>query len=77
VVGAPDYFATGGVSVYYGSATGPATTASWKVTSEQNNSHFGSFVGTAGDVNGDGDRLVYPTIDSLAEPPRLPGDPIT
>lgn len=54
VVGAPDYFAAGGVSVYYGSATGPATTASWKVTSEQNNSHFGFSVGTAGDVNGDG-----------------------
>ncbi len=40
--------------VYYGSATGLNTTASWSAEGNQANANFGVSVGTAGDVNGDG-----------------------
>jgi hypothetical protein len=58
IVGAPyddgPYTDTGRVSVYLGSASGPATTASWQVVGDQQDAHFGASVSTAGDVNGDG-----------------------
>lgn len=40
--------------VYYGSASGPSTTANWTAESNQESARFGHSVGTAGDVNGDG-----------------------
>ena len=40
--------------VYHGSATGLSPTADWTAESDQANALFGSSVGTAGDVNGDG-----------------------
>lgn len=40
--------------VYLGSASGLTTTAAWTTESNQTNAHYGSAVGTAGDVNGDG-----------------------
>ncbi|MFN0244821.1 MAG: integrin alpha [Planctomycetota bacterium] len=40
--------------VYLGSATGLATTAVWTADSNQAFANFGSWTGTAGDVNGDG-----------------------
>lgn len=44
----------GAAFVYYGSATGLATSPAWMVTGEQASAYFGRAVGTAGDVNGDG-----------------------
>src|SRR5262249_31359115 len=40
--------------VYHGSASGLSTTPDWTAESDQNFAQFGSSVGTAGDVNGDG-----------------------
>jgi hypothetical protein len=40
--------------VYQGSASGLATTPAWMAESNESFSNFGSSVGTAGDVNGDG-----------------------
>jgi hypothetical protein len=40
--------------VYLGSAAGLSTTLNWRAESDQVAAHFGSSVGTAGDVNGDG-----------------------
>jgi hypothetical protein len=40
--------------VYHGSAGGLSTTPDWTAESDQANSRFGTSVGTAGDVNGDG-----------------------
>ena len=58
IVGAPDYdndqYNEGRVYVYHGSASGLSTTAAWIVESDQASAYFGTSVGTAGDVNGDG-----------------------
>jgi uncharacterized repeat protein (TIGR01451 family) len=40
--------------VYHGSASGLSSSSSWTAESNQGFSNFGSSVGTAGDVNGDG-----------------------
>src|SRR6266568_8640711 len=40
--------------VYYGSASGLSLTANWTAEGDQANAYFGTSVGTAGDVNGDG-----------------------
>jgi hypothetical protein len=53
LVGAPGYLAPF-ASLYYGSATGPATTAAWTVHGEDPSGAFGDVVRAAGDVNGDG-----------------------
>ncbi len=39
---------------FYGSPTGPSTTANWTAESDQTFAQFGNAAGTAGDVNGDG-----------------------
>jgi len=44
----------GRASVYLGSTTGLRATAIWSAEGNQDNAYFGSSVGTAGDVNGDG-----------------------
>jgi FG-GAP repeat len=44
----------GKVFGYYGSATGPTTTADWTVESNQDGARLGRSVAGAGDVNGDG-----------------------
>ena len=44
----------GRVQVFLGSAAVPSTTASQTIESNQANRYFGTIVGTAGDVNGDG-----------------------
>lgn len=58
IVGVPYYDNTpvdeGVAFIYYGSATGLSTTASWTAESNQTNSSFGAVVAGAGDVNGDG-----------------------
>jgi hypothetical protein len=58
IVGAPSYD-NGGINegrayVYLGSASGPGLSAAWTAEGNQSGVHFGSSVGTAGDVNGDG-----------------------
>ncbi|MGD8623433.1 MAG: FG-GAP-like repeat-containing protein [Anaerolineae bacterium] len=45
---------SGAVFVYYGSAAGLSPTPNWMAESDQSQSSFGSSVGSAGDVNGDG-----------------------
>ncbi len=58
IIGAPYYNSpnpnTGQASVYYGSSGGLSTTPDWTAESNQAYARFGSSVGTAGDVNGDG-----------------------
>ena len=44
----------GRVYVYHGSTVGLSTTAAWSVESDHGGAYFGTSVGTAGDVNGDG-----------------------
>jgi hypothetical protein len=44
----------GRVFLYYGSATGPGATANWIGEINQAHANFGSSLGVAGDVNGDG-----------------------
>jgi len=53
IVGAP-FLGNGRSLVYHGSAAGLSPTASWTAQGGQPGSEFGSPVGTAGDVNGDG-----------------------
>ena len=57
IVGAPGFpkgDLQGKVYVYHGSAGGLSRTPAFSVAGENNNDRFGSSVGTAGDVNGDG-----------------------
>ena len=58
IVGAPAYdngeSNEGRAFVYLGSASGPGLSAAWTAEGNQSGVHFGSSVGTAGDVNGDG-----------------------
>jgi arylsulfatase A-like enzyme len=55
VMGAPGYASkTGRIYVYAGGAAGLSATPAYTATGETANSQFGSAVGTAGDVNGDG-----------------------
>lgn len=55
-----DYFATGDqqtegrVFLYHGSANGPASAPAWTAEGDQAYAYFGSALGPAGDVNGDG-----------------------
>jgi uncharacterized repeat protein (TIGR01451 family) len=55
IIGA-DYWDTGmgQAYVYYGSASGLSINPDWNVQDSQSASLFGNWVGTAGDVNGDG-----------------------
>ncbi len=58
IVGANGYTngqgSEGAAFVYLGSASGLAASPAWSAESDQTNALFGSAVGTAGDVNGDG-----------------------
>jgi hypothetical protein len=57
VIGAPDYPANnrvGRVYVYFGGAGGPDTTPDFIADGQVSGNRFGSPVGTAGDVDGDG-----------------------
>jgi hypothetical protein len=58
IVGAPGWHNPetdeGAAWVYHGSNTGVETTSSWGVASNGTGAKFGTSVGTAGDVNGDG-----------------------
>ncbi len=59
IIGAPHYNSGGEVNegkayVFHGSATFPATTASWSVESNQTGAWYGFSVASLGDVNGDG-----------------------
>ena len=58
IVGAPYYdngqTDEGRAYVYHGSAAGLSTSAAWTAESDQAGARFGWWVGTAGDVNGDG-----------------------
>jgi hypothetical protein len=47
-------YAEGGAYVYHGSAAGLSTGADWSAEGNRSGAYFGSSVGTAGDVNGDG-----------------------
>jgi len=47
-------FDEGRIVVFYGSAAGPATEASWQFKFAESGAHFGGSVSSAGDVNGDG-----------------------
>ncbi|MEE9617809.1 MAG: integrin alpha, partial [Anaerolineae bacterium] len=44
----------GRVYVFYGSVSGLSTTPDWILEGDQSQAHFGTSVGTAGDVNNDG-----------------------
>jgi len=46
--------AEGGAFVYHGSASGLSITPNWTAESDQDHAHFGTSLGTAGDINGDG-----------------------
>lgn len=48
------YSQEGRAFLYLGSSNGPASTPAWIAEGDQANSHFGSALGPAGDVNGDG-----------------------
>ena len=52
--GYPGGDSNGKAYVYHGSADGPGAAAVWTASSAQPGARFGSAVGTAGDVNGDG-----------------------
>jgi len=54
LVGASNYASVGRVYVYYGSATGPATTASWTSTGVASGDALGVAIARAGDVDADG-----------------------
>jgi hypothetical protein len=58
IVGAPyltnGQYHEGGVTVYHGSPSGLPDAASWSAESDQAEARFGTVVGTAGDMNGDG-----------------------
>jgi hypothetical protein len=58
IVGAPHFddgqTDEGGAWVFLGSATGLSQTPAWSAESDQQGSLFGRWVGSAGDVNGDG-----------------------
>jgi hypothetical protein len=49
-----DQVSEGAAFVYQGSASGLSTTPSWMADGDQSTAYFGSSVGGAGDVNGDG-----------------------
>jgi hypothetical protein len=57
IIGAENYSngqdQEGQALVYHGSATGPSTTPDWAVEGNQAIAYYGTWVGTAGDVNGD------------------------
>lgn len=71
IVGAPTFSAgsssEGRAFVYHGSATGPVI-ANWTAESDNTDSRFGTSVGTAGDVDGDG------YSDVIIGAPRYHGD---
>lgn len=48
------YSQEGRAFLYLGSANGPASPPAWTAEGDQANAHFGSSLGPAGDVNGDG-----------------------
>ncbi|MBN1140151.1 MAG: FG-GAP repeat protein [Anaerolineae bacterium] len=58
IVGAPYYdngqTEEGRAFVYHGSASGLSATANWSAEGDQDSAYFGSSVGMAGDVDGDG-----------------------
>jgi len=58
VLGKSDFdngqFREGGAFVYLGSPSGPAVSPAWAAEGDQEDSHFGHLVASAGDVNGDG-----------------------
>ena len=68
IVGSPGYWATGGpggsqhgaVFVYHGSSSGLSPTFDWSSIGPDQLSGYGTGVGAAGDVNGDGfDDVIY------------------
>ena len=55
IIGAPGYSSSAGIAyVYYGSSTGPSTTADVTLTAPSGAGAFGTAVDIAGDVNKDG-----------------------
>jgi len=48
------YYQGGRAFLYLGSASGPASTPAWTAEGDQDYGHFGEFLASAGDVNGDG-----------------------
>ncbi len=68
LVGAGKYDGTetdeGKAYLYYGSSTGPSTTAGWTIEGNQVDAGMGAAVSGAGDVNGDGyDDILVASID--------------
>jgi hypothetical protein len=54
IVGAPEHTDQGRAVAYYGSAGGLSADPDWIFDNQRDKAQFGSSVGTAGDVNGDG-----------------------
>jgi len=58
IVGAPGFTEPeadeGAAFVFYGSTSGPSTSADWSVEGNRPGAQFGYCVASAGDVNGDG-----------------------
>ncbi len=73
IVGAPWHGSVGRAYVYHGSDAGLSATPAWTAEGDQTYAQFGTWVGAAGDVNGDGYADVVLGAPNYASGQRLEG----